>query len=286
MAVTTAVKNTFNLMLGHVNLRLDTLTAEKIEGERIEILKAAGHLAEPAFPLLPGMSEFAAENLIEYHHMFRHDLESLMQGRCTPGLYDPGNSFFRTPDAEVLYLMVRGLRPSRVLEVGSGNSTRIVRQAINDGEIPVAEHVAIDPAPRVGIQDMVDRVRLESFEHCDESGEIAKLGRGDILFIDSSHMVRVGNDVVKLFCNVIPSLASGVIVHVHDVFLPFDYPEPFWSNYSAWGEQYLLQVLLQSGGYKILWPGYYVQCCRADLTRQLDFLSKGRAQSFWFEVEG
>ena len=106
----------------------------------------------------------------------------------------------------------------------------------------------------------------------------------DILFIDSSHEVRVANDVAKLFCVTIPSLAPGVVIHVHDIFLPFDYPEPLCTDYSCWGEQYMLQMLLQGCARKVLWPGYYVQRMRPELCTHLPFVANGRAQSFWFEI--
>ena len=109
----------------------------------------------------------------------------------------------------------------------------------------------------------------------------SELAAGDILFIDSSHQVRMSNDVAHLFCNVIPRLAAGVVIHVHDVFLPYEYPKRFFYDCPSWAEQYMLHAILQSGGYDILWPGYYLQQERPDAVAALPFLSGGRAQSFW-----
>src|SRR5262249_26270842 len=158
-----------------------------------------------------------------------------------------------TPDAEVLYLMVRSLGPKRILEIGSGNSTRIIRQAIVDGNLLVS-HVAIDPEPRADVTGLTDRLLRQRFEESGVIDELQALERNDILFIDSSHQVHIANDVARLFCNTIPALTTGVVIHVHDVFLPFDYPEPFCTEYSDWGEQYLVQVMLASRARKILWP--------------------------------
>lgn len=205
-----------------------------------------------------------------------------MQG-APPALYDSTNTFYNTPDAEILYLMVRKLQPKRIVEIGSGNSTRIIRQAIADGKLDV-RHVAVDPEPRADIAGLTDRVLHQRFEETDVTDELRALEADDILFIDSSHQVRVANDVTKLFCNAIPSLAPGVAVHVHDVFLPFDYPVPFCTDYPGWGEQYLVQVMLAARPREVLWPGYYVQKMRPELRDGLPFLASGRAQSFWFST--
>ena len=86
-------------------------------------------------------------------------------------------------------------------------------------------------------------------EHTDQ------LGAGDILFIDSSHTVRIGGDVVHLFCEVIPRLAPGVIVHVHDIYLPYEYPRAWVEQLRwYWAEQYLLQALL-AGNPRLRDPG-------------------------------
>ena len=83
------------------------------------------------------------------------------------------------------------------------------------------------------------------------------------------------------FGRIIPALAPGVLIHVHDVFLPYEYPARFCYDCPSWGEQYLLHVLLQGGGYDILWPGYFLQQERPDAVAALPFLRAARAQSFW-----
>ena len=169
------------------------------------------------------------------------------------------------------------------MEVGSGNSTRIIRQAISDGALNVA-HIAIDPDPRDDIKSLVSRMYLDRFEEIDTTEIMAKLGPGDLLFIDSSHEVRVANEVAKLFCVVLPALPSGVTVHVHDIYLPFDYPEPIATRFSDWGEQYLLQAILSARPHVLLWPGYYVHKFLPGLKAQLPFLDSGVPQSLWYRV--
>lgn len=282
MSFTTNIKNTINMALRFVNLRLDTLTAENNEAERIRHQLAVGQFDKPVFPLLDGMGTFDGAILVQTYATCRADIERLMQG-APPALFDRTNTLYSTPDAEILYLMVRSLAPRRIVEIGCGHSTRIIRQAIADGELAVS-HIAIDPEPRVDVTGLADRVLRIRFEEASIMNELSALEMNDILFIDSSHQVRVANDVVKLFCNAIPMLAPGVAIHVHDVFLPFDYPTPFCAEYPGWGEQYLVQVMLAARPREILWPGYYVQNLRPKLCNALPFLATGRAQSFWFKT--
>jgi hypothetical protein len=282
MSVTTNIKNAINSALRPINLKLDTLTAQKIEAERIRRQMALGQFDEPTFPLLDGMASFNGAMLAGAYAECRADVERLMQGG-PPTFFNRANNFYSTPDAEILYLMVRSLAPKRIVEIGSGNSTLIIRQAIADSRL-AATHIAIDPEPRADITGFTDRVLRRRFEETDVMEELRALEKDDILFIDSSHQVHVANDVAKLFCNVIPALAPGVAVHVHDIFLPFDYPEPFCTDHSGFGEQYLLQVMLASRPRETLWPGYFVQKLLPALREGLPFLATGCAASFWFRT--
>ncbi|HEY6763823.1 MAG TPA: class I SAM-dependent methyltransferase [Candidatus Sulfotelmatobacter sp.] len=111
------------------------------------------------------------------------------------------------------------------------------------------------------------------------------LGPNDILFIDSSHEVRPGNDVVRLFLNVVPRLRSGVVIHVHDIFLPFEYPRE-WMICNAlnvnWAEQYLVQALLQgSNQFEVLWPGYYLQRTWPNFAEHFYYKPGAVAKSLW-----
>ena len=107
---------------------------------------------------------------------------------------------------------------------------------------------------------------------------------GDILFIDSSHVIKTGNDVVFLYTNVIPKLPSGVIIHIHDIFLPYDYPRS-WVMETTWNfnEQYLIQsILMLSNSFEVLWPGYYLQQTKKkDFAAYFPNLKERNAQSLW-----
>src|SRR5262249_28595858 len=160
---------------------------------RLEELRKRRYFERPVFPLLHGFTDFNVDNLAVALDKYVSEIEILMRGGAKPGDYDPSNNFFKSPDAEILYLMVRKLTARRIVEVGSGNSTRIIRQAIADGNLSV-EHVAIDPAPRSDITSLVNHMLLVPFECAETAPILARLGPGDILFIDSSHKVRVAND--------------------------------------------------------------------------------------------
>ncbi len=268
-----------NALLEGVNVRLADADAHEDEQARLQAFEAAGGLDRPAYALSPGLAEFDIGPMCAALEAFGQDLDRLMtEGSAVTG-YAPGNGYFDTPDAEALYLTYRQRRPRRIVEVGCGNSTRIARQAILDGGWQ-ADLTAIDPWPRADIAHVVDRFEQATLESVDPAIFDA-LKAGDMLFIDSSHQVRMSNDVAHLFCRIIPALASGVVIHVHDVFLPYEYPKRFFYDCPSWGEQYVLHALLQGGGYEILWPGYYLQRARPDAVAALPFLATGRAQSFW-----
>ena len=255
------------------------LSEQAQEQQRLAAFEAAGGLDRPAYALSPGMEGVDLAPMVAAYGTHAGDLARLTAPEGSASGYRAGNGYFDTPDAEALYLMVRRFAPNQVIEVGCGNSTRVTRQAIRDGGL-ATRLTAIDPWPRADIADAVDRFEQATLETV-EPEMFAALASGDILFIDSSHQVRMSNDVAHLFCRIIPALAPGVVIHVHDVFLPYEYPKRFFYDCPSWGEQYLLHALLQGGGYEILWPGYLLQRDRPDAVAALPFLGQGRAQSFW-----
>jgi len=272
-----------NRLLGGLGLKLDTLTAERREHARLDALSAAGLFDRPVYALSPGMAEFDVGPIAAAYEEHKAALERLRQPGNEVG-FQPDNTYFRTPDMDALYLLVRMLRPAQVVEVGCGHSTRITRQAIRDGAL-ATRLTAIDPWPRNDIAPFVDHFEKRRLEEVEDYSLFDSLAANDILFIDSSHMANLGNDVARLFCDVIPRLKPGVVVHVHDVFLPYEYPQHEARDWSGWGEQYVLHALLQGGKHEILWPGHYLQRTGKGL-EALPFLATGTAQSFWFRIGG
>ena len=165
------------------------------------------------------------------------------------------NEYYQGVDAEILYAMIRHLKPRRVLELGSGFSTLVTAAACsaNRREGSPGELVAIDPSPRINLQPgpflRIERCGAESLP----LERYLELGPGDVLFIDSSHTVKLGSEVNFIVLEVLPRLQPGVIVHFHDIFLPFEYPRAWFERGTYLSEQYLLHAfLVENPGYKIL----------------------------------
>ena len=162
-------------------------------------------------------------------------------------------AWFPSLDAAVAYGLMRERKPQHLIEVGSGHSTRVLAKALGG----LAEILAIDPAPRAdiaglpGVEVVTSTVQSAPIELFD------RLGRGDVLFIDSSHILMPGSDVDLLFNRILPRLPAGVIVHIHDIFLPFDYP-PVW-GWRAYNEQLGALPLLTTGAYVPLFSSVWAQ---------------------------
>jgi predicted O-methyltransferase YrrM len=188
----------------------------------------------------PGLDPRGPQQLELLDALAAHPLPTSWDG---PGPFDVDNDQFPLQDAALLYGLVRWLRPRRFVEVGSGWSTTVTRRAIADGALDVAL-TCIEPYPRPfvrafeGVELRVERVQETPFE------VLHALQEGDVLFIDSSHVAKTGSDVVHLLLQVVPRLAAGVVVHVHDVFLPEDYPQGWVANGFNWNEQYLVHAFL------------------------------------------
>lgn len=165
------------------------------------------------------------------------------------GEFDPDNGFYGRTDASVLYGMLRHLRPHHVIEVGSGHSTRVAIEALarNAEDGVECHHLCIEPYENAWLDSLPVAVLRTPVEELPAT-TFGVLGPGDVLFIDSSHMIRPGGDVLHLLLRVLPSLAPGVVIHVHDVFTPDDYPEDWLVRLRRlWNEQYLVEALLSGG---------------------------------------
>ena len=161
--------------------------------------------------------------------------------------------WFPRMDAVAAYVMVREFRPRRIIEVGSGHSTRFMARAVRDGALPT-RITAVDPGPRAKI-DGLDVETVSKLVHEVPPELFGELGAGDILFIDSSHILMPGTDVDYLFNSVLPSLPSGTLIHIHDILLPDPYPEAWtWRGYN---EQLGVALLLQGRAYEILFSSRY-----------------------------
>ena len=174
-----------------------------------------------------------------------------------PGEFQLANGSYPPVDADLLYAIVRHLKPRRVLELGSGHSTLVTCMAgaanARDGHPVQIE--CFDPHPSVVSAATPGIARLELLPAQQVPlAEFEALQAGDVLFVDTTHTVKLGSDVNFVVLEVLPLLAPGVVVHFHDIFLPGEYPRPWVEDLGlAWAEQYLLQAFLaMNPGYEVL----------------------------------
>jgi len=183
--------------------------------------------------------------------------------------YEPGgvphqfafhNAYFTGTDALVLYCMIRHHRPASILEVGGGHSTLLSAQALRENG--GGRLVTIEPYPSEVLETGfpgLERLIESKVEDVDPA-IFGELGSGDVLFIDSSHVSQIGSDVNFLYLEVLPRLRPGVIVHVHDIFLPFEYKlEWVKDRHWFWNEQYLFQAFLAfNSAFEVLFANSYM----------------------------
>jgi hypothetical protein len=187
----------------------------------------------------------------------------MQEFRPPPGFFD--NRSYGPVDADVLYAMVRAKRPARIVELGSGHTSLVIAQACvqNRDDGSPADYRAFDPfvgvaaPPPPGLDELAP-VRAQDVP----AAVFESLGEGDLLVVDTTHTVKIGGDVNHVVLDVLPRLQPGVLVHFHDIFLPWEYPRAWLEDYGLfWSEQYLMQAFLA------LNPAYEVLCALHALSR-------------------
>jgi methyltransferase family protein len=223
----------------------------------------------------------------EIFPQFRDECEAIpSEPSEDPSRFYLGNGHFDGTDALVLYCMLRHLKPRRVIEVGAGFSTRLAAQAaLANGS---TELVCVDPFPDPVLQEgipgltklipcRVEELPLDLFLDLEEN---------DVLLIDSSHVARTGGDVTFLFLEVLPRLQPGVVVQVHDVFLPYEYSREWVVDaLRFWNEQYLLQAFLAfNSAFRVLLANSYFDARQPGVLRSTFPTSPWwGGGSFWFQ---
>jgi predicted O-methyltransferase YrrM len=198
---------------------------------------------------LPGIDLNVAEQLTFIGQFtFREELLGfpLVQKNRLEFYYHNGS--FVSGDAEYLYSLVRLVKPRKIIEIGCGYSTVMTRNAVDRNKSDDAsyscDHICIEPYEQPWLEELGVQVIRRRVEECD-IGLFASLEKGDILFIDSSHVIRPQGDVLFEYLEVLPMLKPGVFVHVHDIFTPRDYlQEWIVDEMKLWNEQYLLEAFL------------------------------------------
>jgi hypothetical protein len=170
------------------------------------------------------------------------------------------NAAFDGVDALLYYGLIKYLKPKRIIEVGSGWSTKIAATACRENK--QTELISIEPYPQSILEEGFDGLsKLKKEKIQDVSSKyFDRLKKGDVLFIDSSHTVKFGGDVNYLLFEILPRLNKGVYVHVHDIFFPFDYPQGWiFDEYRFWAEQYLLHAFLMfNDSFEVVYSNSYM----------------------------
>jgi hypothetical protein len=233
--------------------------------------------------------------LSQFVSNYKSEFDSFPEGKTMlPHQYFSTEGTYRRGDASILYSMIRHFKPSKIIEIGSGTTTFLSAQAILKNKEESGKEcklISIEPYPsnelKKGfpglsqlIQKKVEDVPLAEFQSLQEN---------DILFIDSSHVIKIGGDVLYEILEILPRLQSGVIVHFDDIFLPLEYPKNWvLKEHRFWTEQYILQALLTfNNHFKILWAGSYMYMKYPDLLEKnlliKDIVKSWRPASFWIK---
>ncbi len=166
------------------------------------------------------------------------------------------NGYLPGLDIIGIYTMISEFKPKKFVEIGSGNSTKVAYKAKIEQNLDT-EIISIDPMPRAEIDNLANRVIRKPFESIDFS-IIDELNSNDILFVDSSHRILPNSDSMVFFLEVLPRLNKGVIVHIHDIYLPYDYPQFMCDRF--YSEQYglVMFLLANPGKYETILPNYFI----------------------------
>jgi predicted O-methyltransferase YrrM len=162
--------------------------------------------------------------------------------------FNYGNEFFGPGDAEILYAMLRHYKPRRIIEIGSGNSTLMMLNALAANRVDNPDYecdlICVEPYESLWLEELGISVHRNKVEEIDLPF-FSRLEENDILFIDSSHVIKPYGDILYLYLQVLPLLKSGVLVHIHDILTPRDYFKQWVvDKLQLWNEQYILEAFL------------------------------------------
>lgn len=238
---------------------LDTVLALDRKGFFIPYRHARGVAPPQRYPAIEALFEAALPEMasaIDAIEAVADDLKAIARDAKAP---HPrwNQDWFCGLDAAMLYAQIRQRRPARVVEIGSGHSTRFAARAIADGNL-ATRLIAIDPEPRADLKALKVEWHRETLQAAlaNSGGHlIAEFHPGDLLFVDSSHILMPGTDVELILSELLPRLPEGALVHIHDIFLPEPYPAAWaWRGYN---EQGAVAALLAGGGWDVLFASRF-----------------------------
>ncbi|HEY9114371.1 MAG TPA: class I SAM-dependent methyltransferase [Bacteroidales bacterium] len=166
------------------------------------------------------------------------------------------NGFLPGLDIMGIYIILKEFKPKKYIEIGSGNSTKVAFKAKKENDL-ATEIISIDPMPRAEIDSLADKVIRMPFEDIDMN-ILDELNENDVLFVDNSHRILPNSDSMVFYLEILPRLKKGVIVHIHDIYLPYDYPQFMCDRF--YSEQYGLAMYLLANPkkYETILPNYFI----------------------------
>ncbi len=227
---------------------------------KVDMKPRYGHGSPPH----PALYSLIDANRDQYRDLLEKSLghkEEIKKIRDASQETDPGkiawnNGFLPGLDIIGIYTMISEFKPERYMEIGSGNSTKVAYKAKREQGLNT-RIISIDPEPRTEIDNLSDQIIRKAFEDIDLS-ILDQLSENDILFVDNSHRILPNSDSMVFYLEVLPRLKKGVIVHIHDVYLPYDYPQFMCDRF--YSEQYGLAIYLLANRqrYEVLFPNYFI----------------------------
>lgn len=203
--------------------------------------------------------------------------------------YFLNNPYFSYGDGLILYFMMRHYEPKKIIEIGSGFSSALMldtNEHFFDGEI---ELIFVEPYPETRLLHLIkkerENVQLFGEEIQGISLNIFKtLEPGDILFVDSSHIIKTGSDVQFILTKILPVLEKGVLIHIHDIHFPFEYPKDWVLDGFGWNEVYYIQAfLMYNEGFKIIMFNDYLSKVNPEALASMPLMGKATGSSLWLE---
>ena len=227
------------------------------------------------------------KHLLQQALQYKNSFNTIALQETTAAAPVWNNGFFPGLDIVVLYTLLASIKPKRYVEIGSGTSTKIAAKAKAEQQLTTTI-TCIDPSPRKEITAVADEWLNVSLQQAPLS-LFEQLEANDVLFFDGSHLLHANSDVQWFFMEVLPRLKAGVVVQVHDIYLPYDYPQNMCDRFYA--EQYMLATMLLSNTerYEIIAPNFYMseddelKTILKPLWKELPGVEK-HGGSFWWRV--
>jgi len=200
----------------------------------------------------------AYKDLLRKALFYKDKLWSIQDSGKETDAFKPSwnNGYLPGLDIIALYTLISEYKPKRYIEIGSGNSTKVAYKAKIEQNLDL-EIISIDPRPRVEIENLTDVVIKEPLENF-HFNFFDNFNENDILFVDNSHRILPNSDAMVVFLEILPRLKKGVIVHFHDIYLPYDYPQFMCDRF--YSEQYGLAMYLLANHekYSTILPNYFI----------------------------